>query len=442
MSGFLAGALSGLGPWAASLQPASWRGVPFAVRASQIQRGRRVALHEYPYRDTILVEDLGRGKRSVSFEAFLIGDDVYAQRDAMSAAMDIAGPGVLVHPSLGSLNVVCTLFTASEAAERGRVVTLELSFLETGQDTALYPTQIVSTQTNVVLQAANAALAAVSDFLSDVATAVQYGEAVLSAGLGVVSSFASLVSAAMGDVSLIAGLATGLPGINGGRYASGKLVTPQPDGTTIASAIAALSAARVTAAIDTEAAEAATPANLPGALQTVCADVAAAAVDPADQVRLLSSLAAFQPAVTTSSAPIGAAIGTMQTEVGTACRRAALTVLAQSCAAYQPSSYNDAIAILDAVTALLDAEIVVAADAGDTNSYLALRALRTAVTQDLAARGSQLPKLVTVRRGTALPSLVLAYQLYGDATRSDDLIARVDPPAPLFMPTEFQALSS
>ena len=55
--GHLAGGVAGgLGPWAASLQPASWNGIPFAVRASQIRRGRRVAVHEYPFRDDVWVE--------------------------------------------------------------------------------------------------------------------------------------------------------------------------------------------------------------------------------------------------------------------------------------------------------------------------------------------------------------------------------------------------
>jgi len=41
-----------------------------------------------------------------------------------------------------------------------------------------------------------------------------------------------------------------------------------------------------------------------------------------------------------------------------------------------------------------------------------------------------------------MPALAIAYRLYADATRADDLIARVDPPNPNFMPTRFEALSS
>jgi prophage DNA circulation protein len=66
---------------------------------------------------------------------------------------------------------------------------------------------------------------------------------------------------------------------------------------------------------------------------------------------------------------------------------------------------------------------------------------RAAMMLDLLIRGSLLPRLITVTRAIALPSLALAFELYGDASRSDDLIARVDPPHPGFFPLEFEALS-
>lgn len=160
--------------------------------------------------------------------------------------------------------------------------------------------------------------------------------------------------------------------------------------------------------------------------------------DPADQVRLLSNLAAFTPAGITG--PSG--LGTMTTATGALCRRAALASLATACAAYEPSSYDDAITVKASVVALFDAEITIAADAGDTASYGALRDLSAAVADDLDARGADLPHLQIVTENVPLPALALAYKLYRDATRAADLIARADPPHPAFMPVSFQALTS
>jgi prophage DNA circulation protein len=121
---------------------------------------------------------------------------------------------------------------------------------------------------------------------------------------------------------------------------------------------------------------------------------------------------------------------------------AALMSMTNAIAAYQPSSYNDAIAVLRSITLLLDGAIQSAGDAGSTASYLALRALRAAIINDLLNRAATLPRLQTFTFQAPLPSLALAYELYGDATRSDELIAQANPISPLFMPLSFQALSS
>ena len=160
------------------------------------------------------------------------------------------------------------------------------------------------------------------------------------------------------------------------------------------------------------------PALAPAA-HALARAVLAAANDPADQVRIMLSLAE----------------AATDTVFGALLRRAALVQLCRASAAYQPTSYEDARALRLLVCEALDAEIVRAGDAAEDQIYTALRGLRVAVTRDLQARGNPLPRLrqVTV---PSLPASVLAYRLYGDATRAADLIARADPPHPLFMPRD------
>ncbi len=179
-----------------------------------------------------------------------------------------------------------------------------------------------------------------------------------------------------------------------------------------------------------------------GAVQTLTEALRTACNDPADAVRLLSLLASYAPNVSPSAAPIGAGIAALSSAMGELFRRAALTSLARACADYQPSSFDDARAVCAAVALVFDAEVLVAADALEDASYQALRALRTAVLNDLTTRGADLARLTTITTPMPQPSLVLAYRLYRDATRSDDLIARADPVHPAFMPTSFEALSS
>ena len=189
------------------------------------------------------------------------------------------------------------------------------------------------------------------------------------------------------------------------------------------------------------AADAATAAFAAG-VAVVAEALRTAANDPADQVALLSQLADLTPPATTNTSPIGVSTATAQSAVAALCRRTALISLARACAAYQPTSSSDAQAVQASVVALFDAEITIAADDEDDTSYLALRVLRTAVVNDLTTRGANLPALRTITTAEPQPALVLGYLLYQDATRSDDLIVRVNPIHPAFMPTTFNALSS
>jgi prophage DNA circulation protein len=152
-------------------------------------------------------------------------------------------------------------------------------------------------------------------------------------------------------------------------------------------------------------------------------------------------MAQFTPAAVTPPGPIGDSMLAMQTALGALFRRCALAQLATTLTTYQPSSQDDANSVLGNAVSLIDAEIVVAGDAGDDNSYLALRALRQAVVADLQARGANLAQVSRFNFSAPLPALVLANRIYRDASRADQLVKQVAPVHPAFCPTSFQALS-
>lgn len=172
------------------------------------------------------------------------------------------------------------------------------------------------------------------------------------------------------------------------------------------------------------------------AVRTACSD-------PLDAIRLLAELAAYVPATpNVGAAPIGAAIVSLADATAEMCRVAALTSLATACTQCTPGSADDARALLALFTGLADAEILRVADAGMDATYLALCAMRATVADDLTTRAAALPFLRPVVTNEPTPATVLAYRLYGDATREDGLVALVDPIHPGFMPTSFEALSS
>lgn len=177
------------------------------------------------------------------------------------------------------------------------------------------------------------------------------------------------------------------------------------------------------------------------AAQAVVASLNAAIVDPADAVRLLSSLAGFVANTPTTASAIGQAMATMQAATGDMFRRAAVTALARASAAYQPSSADDAAAVRTVVCAAIDHEIDVAGDQGEDATFNALRVLRAAVSQDLAKRGTALAEIATITTLQAIPAPVLAQRIYRDASRADGLVTQANPIHPAFMPTSFRALS-
>ena len=226
------------------------------------------------------------------------------------------------------------------------------------------------------------------------------------------------------DAASVLNSAYGLPG-DYGRYASPK---PLPNLASERTAIAAANVARqrVAVAVRVLAHQVATSRSIPWAVQGVLVAVSAAARSPADALRAFRVL---------GSAPGASAVAVL-------CRRLAVVALAQSSSRYAPTSHDDAQATLASVTDALDAEIQAAGDAGDDASYGALRRLRVAVVADLTARGASLAPLATFTFGEPLPALVLAQLIYQDAPRADELVRRVDPVHPLFMPTEIRVLAS
>jgi prophage DNA circulation protein len=177
------------------------------------------------------------------------------------------------------------------------------------------------------------------------------------------------------------------------------------------------------------------------AAQALAASLLAATTDPSDSVRMLATLANFAPNAPVPASAVGTSMQIMQAGCGDLFRRAALIALARASASYQPSSFDDAVAIRNQLYALLDAEILIAGNQGEDGTFNAFRAVRAAVVQDLTTRAADLSMLATVKSNSSVPAPVLAQRLYRDSTRADELVVQCDPPHPAFMPITFKALS-
>jgi prophage DNA circulation protein len=119
-------------PWREGLRPASFRGASFRIEVQGQAGGRRVALHEYPKRDTPYGEDMGRRATRYRVTGYLVGPNYTRERDRLTAALDAAGPGTLVLPVLSAMEVMCDGYQVSEFREKGGWCAFEMSFVEAG----------------------------------------------------------------------------------------------------------------------------------------------------------------------------------------------------------------------------------------------------------------------------------------------------------------------
>lgn len=133
---------------------ASWRGVPFGVLDYGLDGGRRTVTHEFPKRDEPYTEDLGAKAESFSLNAFILAEDATAVRAFLDACRQ-SGPGTLVHPWLGSMELQLREFSLREAYDAQRLSSWTLGFVQVGK--AIYPTAPTNPGTTI----ANHATAAV-----------------------------------------------------------------------------------------------------------------------------------------------------------------------------------------------------------------------------------------------------------------------------------------
>lgn len=438
--------------FADGLLPATFRGAPFAVMSDEMLSGRRVALHQYPGRDEPWAEDMGREARRWRFRGFIVTGDVVflggpiqLQRALLLAALERKGPGLLTHPTLGVLNVSVTRFSLGQDLGAGRMSSLDIEFVESGKKSA---GSLLSSSSGVLTAANLCTAALVVDGVRLIALANRDGARRQDLTV-VAGTYGSKCEAIATDATALHRLAAQIPG-NFGRFSAGanaglygRRATAFAPGTAIADLVAIASARRTAiaaAAAATNAAAATVDLDDAGPLGTAIGAMvqalADACEDPADAIRLLEQLIAFAPLEQEAGTPAGAAICGML-------RRAGAGALTRAVAAYQPASADDAAARIAEIGSVLGDLATVAADAGDDESYNALRAARGAVVEDLRTRGATLAQIAPLRSARPLPALVLAQRAYRDPSRADQLVTQApNCPSPLFMPATFDALAA
>jgi prophage DNA circulation protein len=374
--------------WLQNFRQASFRGVGFLIDSADSQFGRNVVTHQYAERDVPFTEDLGRKARRFSMTAYLVGGDYMLARDALIEACELPGPGLLVHPYLGELQVVLDGgLTVRERRQDGGYCDMSLTFVEDGENQ--FPAAISNPDTAVDLTA--------SDVQSRAASVFERAYNL--------ANLPEFVRTEMVD-------------------AANKLLGPADRLLSISSdfsdSLAALKRDLGTLIFR--------PRELAAGFLGVINDITKLAgknkATSATLHELVLSTLRLVPETTGTRTRQSRSQNAMQSMV----QQMAVSEHARVVVGQPYDSYQQAI---EARSELAD-EIDTVSETAADEVFQALQDLRAKVVQALP--DPKLPEIQSVTMRQATPAIVLAYRIYGDAEREADITARNNIRHPGFIP--------
>lgn len=402
--------------WRDNYRAASFRGVGFFVATADSSHGRRQAVHETAQRDIPYTEDLGRKSREFGITGYLLGQEYDVAREELIKACEQAGPGVLVHPYRGELTVVCRGLTVSETSEEGGKCTLTMTFLEAGE--ASYPSAKVDSVNAISEKAGEVTDAGKANFVSDFLTK-GYPSFVAEAATAQIKGLSDFLSSpefiVSSDIQAVSDYYDKVKSI--GSDAFDLIQTPFQFADQVVDAISSIRSAFGGSAFGMltslykqyfSSSDSGTNAKTPSRQQVVKNTNAVAAL-----VRQTAISQAAVAAVVTQTTEDVSNGGTKTTS--------------------EPTKYDSYEAAITVRTELADSLDEESETTNNDLVYVAVTDLRTAVVQAVPDPEQDLPRLATFAPRQTLPSLVVAYQLYGDASRAEDIVTRNDPRRPGFL---------
>jgi len=386
--------------WRDNYKRASFRGVPFHARSVERTYGRRLVVSEYPNIEKPYVEDMGRAYDDYSFEGYVIGDDYQDQLQALiKACRDIPGPGRLVDPYTTEISARCSQLRTREDVEEGGMCRFFIAFFEEGE--LRYPS-VATNPKSIVFGKSQGVIDAVSDAFSKAHKVSGY--------IGFVRETASAQVRHLSDFL-------------------GALSAPLNKSLDEAFSFSV--------AVDKLRSDAVALVNTPAKLATRVASILGQVKSTfAKSENVLASIIEHYSATTVSSyttdTPSRKQEAANTLEFQALIRRVTVAERAQVAVSTTYPTYQDAYISREAIVTQLDLETEIVGTTDEV--YLAIAALITEVINGVPAATQQLPQLRKIALTASLPAIVVAYQLYKDATRESEIVTRNHIRHPGFMP--------
>lgn len=457
------------------LQPAKFREVSFHVSAADTTVGRRVALHEFPNKELPLPEDMGKKASEFIVNGFIIGDDYVDVMKRLIDALTRPGPGTLVHPTLGSLQVVLANpgQLREQFIERRGQVTFSLKFVEASEEAQ--PSTAVDTQ-QAVEDASDACYGPMeedfaSDFsidaapawsidsitgeinrINDVITSVRNGlsfdltslSSLLRAGNMFKANLVGLLATPGAFAKELTTLVRGLVGLFDFSAAQTRIFGGLGIASRSSSSISASNRAAASAARAASTGASSSARSQAAVIREVPFGSAGRVTRPLDALLPLgrygqpgsaglNGVSYVRPTIPATT-PVRRQQAANQAAVFSLLARTAVVEAVRSSIYIPFDSAEQAIALRDRLYDELDALML---DAPDP-VYSVLHDLRSAMVRDITARGADKVRMSQVTLQASQPARVLSYRLYGSGDYANEIVARNQAPGtvmhPLFVP--------
>mgnify|MGYP003049250555 FL=1 len=412
------------------------------MESSDISAGRRTVTHQYPQRDEPFTEDLGRAAREYEISAFVLGEDCVDQAYAVRDAIEQPGPGTLVHPEFGEVQVIARPGGSMSFSQTRRIVRFTLTFVEAGLNAFPEMGQATQSQSRAaadgLMSSACDAFAeaidldAVEDFVKDALK----GD--LLDSLGIISNaeiaevlgFADRVSdLANSAIDLVStdprAFATQLMGACGLSGLATTVAGWQRVGTALCSLVDDLHG---------------------DADEPIYSQVKPHSAEVIETNRE-AVYALARSAILVQAVGVSTLIGTdIDSTVSTSSilpddDEAAIAEIdyEDDSSSSEPTvSYDEMQASQTRIVGTLDEEML---DTTSDSVFTALRNAATAVSRDLSDRSRTAARLSEYDAGAVLPACVTAMELYGDAARAKEIVVRNAVKHPLFCPNVLKVIN-
>ena len=394
------------------LWPASFRGVPFHVKTESLKGGRRIVTHEFPNRDEPFHEDLGASKKEYPITAYVASETSLLDATALTAVLDMPGPGILVLPAQGPVLVRITAYERSMELDTLGMQAFTVHFVRQGFNAPLASIGALASQ---IFAAGNVVVAAASTLFGALSLVGLRGDVVLAAQADADTLVASVESIREGE-TVDTVVSTGVRDDLATLYANVPTYVSRATGAdgTFVSTLA-------TAARDL----------VPG-------------MDPASATAAFADLAdsVVVAPVPVNLTPTRAVLAANAIILARTQRLVALVAYADALASRTFVSRPEGITARAEASERFAAALADCTGGDDADLADAIQALRGRVAEYLSQLITDLRPIVTVSTAVSLPALWWAQRLYGDALRAEELVTRNAVRHAGLMPLQFEALAS